>query len=55
MRWAGPPLAIRLALAQVDAMIGSRGFEKLGHVEIGGFMYLSTYKKSVMSARGRLV
>lgn len=42
----GPPLAIRLAPSQVDAMVGSRGFAKLGYVEVGNCMYLSTYRRA---------
>ena len=42
----GPPLAIRLAPSQVDAMAGSRGFAKLRYVEIGDCMYLSTYRRT---------
>lgn len=41
----GPPLAVRLAPSQVDAMIGSRGFVTQGHVEVGDCMYLSTYMR----------
>ena len=41
----GPPRDIRLAPSQVDAMVGSRGFVKMGYVEVGDCMYLSTYKK----------
>ena len=42
----GPPLAVRLAPSQVDAMAASRGFAKLGHVEVGDYMYLSTYRRA---------
>jgi ubiquinone/menaquinone biosynthesis C-methylase UbiE len=42
----GPPRAVRLAPSQVDAMTGSHGFEKLGYVEVGDYMYLSTYRKA---------
>jgi len=41
----GPPMAVRVTPAQVDAMIGSRGFAKLRCVEAGEYMYLSIYKK----------
>ena len=41
----GPPLPVRLTPSQVDDMICSRGFTKLGYVEAGDCMYLSTYKK----------
>jgi ubiquinone/menaquinone biosynthesis C-methylase UbiE len=41
----GPPLSLRLAPSQVDAMICSRGFTKRAYVEVGEYMYLSTYKR----------
>ncbi|NIQ93557.1 MAG: hypothetical protein GWN87_04645, partial [Desulfuromonadales bacterium] len=41
----GPPVDIRIKEEDVDALVTSHGFEKIGRADVGDYNYLTRYRK----------
>ncbi|MFO7983378.1 MAG: class I SAM-dependent methyltransferase [Desulfuromonadales bacterium] len=41
----GPPVEIRMTEEDVDTLVTSHGFEKIGRAEVGDYHYLTRYRK----------
>jgi len=41
----GPPVEVRMEEEEVDALVTSHGFEKIGRADVGDYHYLTRYRK----------